>query len=272
MNEGMMKFIGGVDFKELKERRIQVYRTIEFNLATAKTDYPLEFTGNYLYVIEATDIKTTISVRLNEQSRGLLPLYKGRGIRAPFHRLYVTHAAQGAKTLNLAIGVESDTFEVFDVGKALEISGAVQAAPYIEGQESAFFKSGGCGPGAGMHSHVQLWNPADSGVTAYLTKIAGSGAVASQINLHKHDTALLTVIGEAFTKDMSSAVLSNCILKAQLVSAKTGTELGYLWTNSAGVYEYIFNTALKIPPGWGVILCVENQNEICHAYFEWSES
>ncbi|NVM23391.1 MAG: hypothetical protein HWN68_16600 [Desulfobacterales bacterium] len=126
------RHIGGVDFEELQRQRVQIYRTIEFNLATARTDHLLDFTGNYFYVYKATDIDAEISIRLNEQSMGLIPFHKGRGIRAPFHRLFVTNAAQAGKTLSLAIGVESETFEIFDVGKALEITGVVEVAQNYE--------------------------------------------------------------------------------------------------------------------------------------------
>lgn len=119
------KFIGGVNFDELRAQRIKIYDTLTLDLSTARADEEIIWTGNYLYIIEATDIDTVIQIRLNEKFRSLLPMLKGRGIRAPFYRFYVTNAAQAGKSITLAIGIESETFEVFDVGKALSITGSI---------------------------------------------------------------------------------------------------------------------------------------------------
>ena len=123
--EGKQKFIGGIDFEELQAQRIQFYRTITVSLATAHTDKEIGFTGNYLYALEATDVDATFSIRFNERFCSLIPLHKGRGVRTPFYRFYITNTAQAGKTITLAIGVESETFEIFDVGKALEITGPI---------------------------------------------------------------------------------------------------------------------------------------------------
>jgi len=130
---GKMKFIGGVDFDELRAQRVKVYDTLTIDLATVRADQEMIISGNYIYALEATDITTTLQVKLNEIPRSLISLYKGRGVRAPFYRLYLTNAAQAGKTITLAIGIESDTFEVFDVGKALELSGYVK----VDGTDGA---------------------------------------------------------------------------------------------------------------------------------------
>lgn len=128
MNE-KQKYIGGVDFEELRSQRIQVYKTITFDLATARSNVELPFIGNYLYVIEATDNSANIQIRLNEIFRSNITVTKGRGLRAPFYRLYITNTAQTGKTLTFAIGVESGTFEVIDTRASIAISGAVTTTP-----------------------------------------------------------------------------------------------------------------------------------------------
>jgi len=132
MNEEKQKFIGGIDFDELQSQRIQIYDTLVIDLATARSNEERTFVGNYLYVLEATDVGTTLDIRFNQSFRGAIPLVKGRGVRAPFYRFYLTNAAQAGKTITLAIGVESESFEIFDVGKALEITGPVETITGIE--------------------------------------------------------------------------------------------------------------------------------------------
>lgn len=132
MNEEKQKFIGGIDFDELMSQRIQVYNTIVIDLASARSNEERTFVGNYLYVLEATDVDANLDIRFNQSFRGSIKLVKGRGVRAPFYRFYLTNIAQAAKTITLAIGVESDSFEIFDVGKALEITGSIKTTTAIE--------------------------------------------------------------------------------------------------------------------------------------------
>lgn len=121
----IQKFIGGIDFEDLRKQRVQLYNTITINLATARTNEEHVFTGNYIYALEGTDVDANVDLRFNELFRPNINLVKGRGVRVPFYRFYVTNAAQAGKTITLAIGIESDSFEIFDVGKALGISGNV---------------------------------------------------------------------------------------------------------------------------------------------------
>ncbi len=125
---GTQKYIGGVNFDELRAQRVQVYNTLTLDLATARNNKELPYTGNYLYVLEATDILANVQLRFNEISMNSITVTKGRGVRVPFYRLYITNSAQAGKSMTLGIAVESETFEVLDVGKALEISGNISIA------------------------------------------------------------------------------------------------------------------------------------------------
>jgi hypothetical protein len=119
------RFIGGINFEELRAQRVQVYNTITVDLTTARSNEEYVFTGTYIYALNATDITANVNVKFNELFRGEINLVKGRGVRCPFYRFYLSNAAQAGKTITLAIGIESADFEIFDVGKALEITGAV---------------------------------------------------------------------------------------------------------------------------------------------------
>lgn len=122
------KFIGGVDFEELMAQRVQLYNTITIDLTSARVNEERVFTGNYIYALEASDVDNTLDIRFNELFRAAITVRKGRGIRIPFYRFYITNIAQAGKTITLGIGIEASEFEVFDVGKALQITGGVKIA------------------------------------------------------------------------------------------------------------------------------------------------
>lgn len=129
MNGEKQKFIGGIDFDELKAQRVQLYNTITINLATVRANEEMVFTGNYIYALEATDVDANLDIRFNELFRATINVKKGRGVRVPFYRFYITNTAQAGKSVTLAIGIEASDFEIFDVGKALGITGLVYTAP-----------------------------------------------------------------------------------------------------------------------------------------------
>ena len=92
-----------------------------------RADHEIVYTGNYLYGIEATDKDVNVSIRLNEQFRPLLNIKKGRGIRGPFYRLWLTNTAQAGKSITLVMGIEAANFEVIDNLTAITVSGTLEA-------------------------------------------------------------------------------------------------------------------------------------------------
>lgn len=120
------RFIGGVNFEELRGQRIQLYETFTIDLATVRSNKEMVIAGTYLYGLESTLLGASLDVRFNEIARKPINIVMGRGVRTPFYRLYLTNAAQVGQTLTLAIGTESETFEILDTGKAIEITGGVR--------------------------------------------------------------------------------------------------------------------------------------------------
>lgn len=96
---------------EIKKQRIKTYHVLTFPLDNARTDFELYITGGYLYVLVLTGL---VSIRLNEISSDSIDLFKNREIYSPFYRIYITNAAQAGLILVLAIGVQSDYFQVRD--------------------------------------------------------------------------------------------------------------------------------------------------------------
>lgn len=128
MNGEKQKFIGGINFEELRAQRVQVYNTVVIDLTDARSNQERVFTGTYVYALEGTDVDANLNIKFNELFRNDINLVKGRGVRCPFYRFYLSHEAQAGKSLTLVIGIESADFEIFDVGKALGITGTVNVA------------------------------------------------------------------------------------------------------------------------------------------------
>lgn len=120
------KFIGGVDFEDLRSQRVQLYDTFQIALTTKRSNEEMVIAGNYLYGLESSILGANIDIRFNEIARKPINIVLGRGVRIPFYRLYLTHAAQVGQTITLAIGTESESFEILDTGKAIEITGGVR--------------------------------------------------------------------------------------------------------------------------------------------------
>lgn len=96
---------------EIKKQRIKTYHVLTFPLDSARSDFELYITGGYLYVLSLTG---TASIRINELAGDSIDLFKNREIFSPFYRLFLTNTAQAGLTLVLAIGVQSDYFQIRD--------------------------------------------------------------------------------------------------------------------------------------------------------------
>jgi len=268
------KFIGGVDFDELRAQRVQVYNTFTVDLATARTDVEYIYTGNYIYVLEATDTDTLLQVKLNEKIRNLIPLYKGRGIRAPFYRLYLTNAAQTGKSITLAIGVESDSFEVQDFGKALEISGEVYTNEWYKDTAllRAFSQWGNAGPIAGQYSAVQLCMLGGSDRTAYCNKIEGYvvGVMTSPCVKLRHHTTSFTLVRQGENKLLGGAA-GIASVRQTTSAGLTGDELAIIGVDADQRFSFEAKPAILLPPGKMLHVETYEINLTLVASFEWVE-
>jgi len=207
------KFIGGINFDELRAQRVQVYNEIVLDLSVARTNVEHIFTGTYIYASEATDVDANVSVRFNELFRANIKLVQGRGIRCPFYRFYLTNTAQAGKTLTLVIGIESADFEIFDVGKALGITGFVNTVASPRSGHTQVATS------SLVTGAIHVLHTVTAGKTFYLVGAflngANSGAAAALGTLYVTNAAdalqyiilyheLVSIVGQFIGKDSST--------------------------------------------------------------------
>jgi len=230
MNGEKEKFIGGVDFDELKAQRVQLYNTITVDLATARTNEEMVFTGTYIYALEATDVDANVDIRFNELFRANINIKKGRGVRVPFYRFYITNAAQGGKSITLAIGIEASDFEVYDVGKALGITGNVNVVPVPRTGYTQIAKSD-----SASNATVVL-HTVTAGKTFYLT-----GA---------NFLIYCTVAGTAFDFPVTNAADA---IQYSLIK-------GIYMANVSIISPLYYSPPLEIPEGWKIKLISSDAN------------
>ena len=76
----------------------------------------IQITGSYVYVLVQTG---SVTIILNELEGDPIDLLKFRAIKAPFYRFFLTNTAQSGTSIKLAIGVQSEYFEIDDSGASI---------------------------------------------------------------------------------------------------------------------------------------------------------
>lgn len=109
--------------QDIATNRLSAPEIIHIDLSVDRTTQPLRLTGagNYLAAFDATDNNAIISVSLQrstDRERERFGMKRGRRLRFPFTEIYIYHAAQANKTMQLVkavgfpslpIGVEDDS-------------------------------------------------------------------------------------------------------------------------------------------------------------------
>ncbi len=98
-----------------KTNPLYTYETLVLDLATARNGVEYSFSGNFIKVIDASDINANIDVAFNSSGHDAINLKKGRGIRADVLKWYLTNSAQAGKTVTLLIATD-DSLQIFDDG------------------------------------------------------------------------------------------------------------------------------------------------------------
>jgi len=276
MNGEKQKFIGGIDFEELRAQRIQVYNSIILDLAIARTNEEMVFTGNYIYALEATDVDANLDIRFNELFRSAINIKKGRGLRIPFYRLYITNTAQADKTLTLTIGIESSDFQIFDVGKSLGITGTVdtkvlqdESWSYDVLQKNRFMGGYTLSPGAGDYALIQLLNPAASGVTVCCYRIFVGINDNGQISLRARNAALDVLRTEVANMYMGEAD-PNAELRTESPGSIPGTSIAIIRATGNIMYQLI-KKPIVLVEGKGIMMAAEGADTALTVTFEWME-
>ena len=99
--------------ESIKAQRIKIYKVIDIDLSVARLDFEYLEVGTYMYVLALTG---SASIRYNEFTEDLVDLVKYRSLKIPFYRFYITNTLQIGAACKLAIGIQSEFFELADMG------------------------------------------------------------------------------------------------------------------------------------------------------------
>lgn len=113
----------------VKLERQSTYRVLTLKLNTARTEQEFNIAGSLLWVLDATDTTSKISLRLNDLENDQFSFSgKQKGVRGVFHRFFITNTAQAGKEITLAIATQiSDFFEPLDTSSQTDILTVLEA-------------------------------------------------------------------------------------------------------------------------------------------------
>lgn len=98
---------------EIKKDRIKTYQILDLDLSIARSNNEFNIVGNYIYVLS---LNGSINFCFNELTNDKVDLIEYRVIKTPFYRFFVNNEAQVGKTCKIAIGIETEFFEINDFG------------------------------------------------------------------------------------------------------------------------------------------------------------
>jgi len=99
---------------DIKQNQPQIYKTLTLDLSSARSEYEMPISGNYFLIMDASDINTNIDVRFNMITADRINLIKGRGVKLPFYKIYLSNTAQSGKSITIVYGISDTPLEYID--------------------------------------------------------------------------------------------------------------------------------------------------------------
>lgn len=123
---------------------------------------------------------------------------------------------------------------------------------------------------AGSLGHVELWNPATSGLNMFVYKVFMSAASATKLTIRTHTSKIGSVaashsnfvLGETHTHYAEPYIFTNAVAQ--------GTELGAMFIGAGMAHSHDTN-GLIVVPGRSLIIASGTVNADFYAGFEWAE-
>lgn len=134
----------------------------------------------------------------------------------------------------------------------------------------AFLGSASIGPTAANYSHVQLYNPAGSGVQVIVRTAFASVAVAAFVNLGRYDVALTTDQGTG-KNSLLGAAAAQAHIRSQDNAARLPTLVAQMYLQAGLPINFASEWLVEISPGQGIVLYPDTVNTEIVAAFSWYE-
>lgn len=221
-----------------------------------------------------------VDVQLNSTSEDAWPLTAQDGVRdIPIRDVFITHAAQAGKVLNLWYGYRARFLaganSIASIGSILspvDLNYRTLAGDDETINGKAFIGGWDQTPGAGVISYVQLLNPAASGKLVYVERILAFAGASAVLHLRNYATALVLNTGQAANKSWGGAA-PVAQVRANNEAAQRGTlvsEFAFILTGDQGV-EVLKKGPIELAAGEGLIVGPAVANIRPNVHFEWRE-
>lgn len=247
------------------------YDVFSLTFGGATSDLEIEIQGERLRLLTGT---VDITVKLNYQSERAIPLTKKQDLVGPFTRLYISTAGAGTVTVMVSMpytlhmtGTQVDVDEVNNLKRddsPLYRTDLLKA--FLGGLQKAAV--------AGQYAYSEFWNPAASGVTAYIRTVLLSAGGTDWLYLRSHDAAVGVEIGTEKLPKYVGGAQPLCEIRVGAAAAVPGTARGIIpfpVASASSLLRVPFIDNIRVPVGTGVILACRSVNVDMNVSWEWFE-
>lgn len=109
------------------------------------------------------------------------------------------------------------------------------------------------GADPGENSHVQVFNPAASGITVIMRRALINGGVDSMYEIATHNVALTTLIGQGVNM-LSGGGASLAEWRSQSIAGLSGTQFGRVSLLAETTFEMMKDWQIELGEGEGVLI------------------
>jgi len=137
-------------------------------------------------------------------------------------------------------------------------------------KQNTFFAYGYVSATAAQYGHVELWNPATSGLNIFVYRVFMSAAAATLVTIRSHTSKLGSVAAthSNFTLGSGHEHVAEPYQFAN--AAPQGTQIGVMFIAAGAAHNHLTD-GLIVPPGRSIILASGTVNADFYAGMEWAE-
>lgn len=144
--------------------------------------------------------------------------------------------------------------------------GNYRGVDYVTVQNQAFFRGRSQEQTASEYTHIQLFNPAGSGVVVFIDRVLVSVSLTSQIRLAWYNTELANSVGTWFSKDAGGAA-GNAILRQDSNAGLLGTLVLAHSVLANTPTDILLGGPIKLDAGEGFLAQIATVNQPLQATF-----